>query len=150
MDWMADSLKRKFKELHNKKIPTGDPNCPPAVVWAKRLRREIVEKMDGTDLNSEAGDVLGDNEDDDADRSLGFLRGLVGSNISEAEKEDDGEIIAKVSRQASFATSASAALPSSASVALPSTALVRLLSSSKKNKRPPTHMTPMSRPRARH
>ncbi len=27
----VDSLKRKFKELHNKKIPTGDPLCPPAV-----------------------------------------------------------------------------------------------------------------------
>jgi hypothetical protein len=125
MGWMADSLKQKFKELHNKRIPTGDPNCPPAVVWAKHLRREIVEKMDGTDLNSEAGDGLGDNKDDNADRSLGFFRGLAGSNISEAEKEDDGEIIAGVSRQASFATSASAALPSSASVALPLTALVR-------------------------
>ncbi len=79
MGQTADSLKRKFKELHNKRIPTGNPNCPPAVVQAKRLRREIVEKMDGTDLNSEAGDGLGDNEDDNADRSLDFLRGLAGA-----------------------------------------------------------------------
>ena len=27
----VDSLKRKFKELHNKKIPPGDPVYPPAV-----------------------------------------------------------------------------------------------------------------------
>ncbi len=63
MGRMVDSLKRKFKELHNKRIPNGDPNCPPAVVWVKRLRRELVKKMYGTDLNSEAGDGLGDNKD---------------------------------------------------------------------------------------
>ncbi len=61
--WTADSLKWKFNELHYKRIPTGDPYCPPADVWAKHLRREIVKKMDGTDLNSEAGDGLGDKED---------------------------------------------------------------------------------------
>ncbi len=38
----VDSLKRKFKELHNNKIPTGDPLCPPAVCRAKRLRVEII------------------------------------------------------------------------------------------------------------
>jgi hypothetical protein len=63
MGWTVDSLKQKFKELHYKRIPTGNPNCPPAVVWVKRLRREIVKKMDGTDLNSEAGDGLGDDKD---------------------------------------------------------------------------------------
>ena len=33
----VDSLKRKFKELHNKKVPMGDPLCPPAVRQAKRI-----------------------------------------------------------------------------------------------------------------
>ncbi len=32
LNWSVDSLNRKFKELHNKKIPTGDPYCPPAVL----------------------------------------------------------------------------------------------------------------------
>jgi hypothetical protein len=63
MGWTAVSLKQKFNELHYKRIPTGDPNCPPAVVWAKHLKQEKAEKMDGTDLNSEAGNGLGDNED---------------------------------------------------------------------------------------
>jgi hypothetical protein len=31
LNWTVDSLKRKFKELHNNKIPTGDPLCSPAV-----------------------------------------------------------------------------------------------------------------------
>ncbi len=38
----VDSLKQKFKELHNKKNPTGDPLCPPAVRRAKRLRVAII------------------------------------------------------------------------------------------------------------
>ena len=36
------SLKRKFKELHSKRVSTGDPNCPPAVLRAKRLKQAIV------------------------------------------------------------------------------------------------------------
>ena len=47
-----DILKRKFKELHINRIPTGDPHCPPAVRRAKQLRNAIIELMDGSDLNS--------------------------------------------------------------------------------------------------
>ncbi len=50
-----DSLKRKFKELHNKKIPTGDPLCPPAVRQAKHLQVKIISRLDVSDLNSEEG-----------------------------------------------------------------------------------------------
>jgi hypothetical protein len=45
-----DSLKRKFKELYGKRIPTRDPHCPPAVCRAKQLRYAIIEWMDGSDL----------------------------------------------------------------------------------------------------
>ena len=48
----VDSLKRKFKELHIKRIPTGDPHCLPAVRRAKQLRNAIIKLMDGCDLNS--------------------------------------------------------------------------------------------------
>ncbi len=50
----VDGLKRKFKELHIKRIPTGDPHCPPAVHRAKQLRNAIIELMDESDLNSPA------------------------------------------------------------------------------------------------
>jgi hypothetical protein len=30
-----DALKRKFAKLYPKKIPTGDPNCPPEVRRAR-------------------------------------------------------------------------------------------------------------------
>ncbi|KAG9404541.1 hypothetical protein AC1031_004746 [Aphanomyces cochlioides] len=36
-----DALKRKFVVLKNNPKPTGDPECPPEVVRAKRLNREI-------------------------------------------------------------------------------------------------------------
>ncbi len=76
----VDSLKRKYKELHIKRIPTGDPHCPPAVCRAKQLRNAIIELMDGSDLNSpawgtrmdaprmggESGESFG-GSDDDAD-----------------------------------------------------------------------------------
>ncbi len=51
-----DSLKRKFKELHNKKIPTGDPLCPTAVCRVKRLRIKIINRLDASDLNLEEGE----------------------------------------------------------------------------------------------
>ena len=41
----VDSLKRKFKELHIKRIPTGDPHCPPAVRRAKQ--QECHHRVDG-------------------------------------------------------------------------------------------------------
>ena len=50
MGRMVDGLKRKFKELHNKKVPTGDPLCPPDVAWVKCLRHQIIDRMDRTDL----------------------------------------------------------------------------------------------------
>ncbi len=57
LKWSVDSLKRKFKELHNNKNPTRDPLCPPVVCRAKRLRVEIVCCLDASDLNSEEGGV---------------------------------------------------------------------------------------------
>lgn len=50
----VDGLKRKFKELHIKRVPTGDPHCPPVVCRAKQLRSKIIDLMDGSDLNSPA------------------------------------------------------------------------------------------------
>jgi hypothetical protein len=61
----VDSLKRKFKELHIKRIPTGDPHCPPAVRHSKQLKNAIIELMDGSDLNSRGESSGG--SDDDAD-----------------------------------------------------------------------------------
>jgi len=47
-DWVArdvDSIRRKFKSLRNHRKPTGDPECPPTVVRAKRLNRMIKGRM---------------------------------------------------------------------------------------------------------
>ena len=62
-----NSLRRKFSKLAHHKIPTGDPNCPPEVRYAKRIYREIEEKMDSVE------------EIDDAE--LGFPVELVEPNV---------------------------------------------------------------------
>ncbi len=40
------SLRRKFNQLAGKKVPTGDPNCPPQVREAKRILAMIKEKAE--------------------------------------------------------------------------------------------------------
>jgi hypothetical protein len=58
-----DSLKRKFKELQIKRISIRDPNCPPAVCHAKRLRKAIIDLMDGSNLNSPLQEDYGDDDE---------------------------------------------------------------------------------------
>jgi len=63
-------LRQKFNRLNASKLPTGDPNCPWDVKWAKQLKRKIDEKADSNLLNdvSEAEDEVEDDdtpEDDD-------------------------------------------------------------------------------------
>ena len=88
-----DSLKRKFKELHNKKVPTGDPLCPPAIRRAKRLKYSIIDKMDASDLNEEYDSGVeehgaGEGEDDrsGADAASFLVRG----GSVESNEDDEG------------------------------------------------------------
>ncbi len=84
--WTVDSLKCKFKESHNKRVPTGDPQYPPTVHCAKRIRRAIVDKMDGSNLNSEGVDggeesVVPPSDKSDKDDNL----------INSNDDDDDGK-----------------------------------------------------------
>ena len=61
----VESLRRKYTSLHRKKIPTGDPNIPPEVRLAKRVKHLIGDKAevcDGTDEFNmiDAGDEVPD------------------------------------------------------------------------------------------
>ena len=53
MDRTKESLKRKFAGLYGKKIPTGDPNCPPDVKKAKHIHQAMLEKIDASDGEGE-------------------------------------------------------------------------------------------------
>ena len=72
----SESLKRKFQELARKKIPTGDPNCPPYVRDAKRIFYKIVQHTDGStggsDVDEEAGAEMNDDEAGDEDDDFDF------------------------------------------------------------------------------
>lgn len=48
-----ETLKRKFQSLYLKKMPTGDPNCPPNVRLAKQLYQEIRQKSELSDGEAE-------------------------------------------------------------------------------------------------
>ena len=39
------SIRRKFASLHQKGIPTGDPNCPEEVHLAKRIKYDIGHRL---------------------------------------------------------------------------------------------------------
>ncbi len=67
-DRTVESLKRKFQELAKKKVPTGDPNCPPHIIYAQRIYRKIVEATDGSTGGSDLkGDLEDYNDDKDVD-----------------------------------------------------------------------------------
>jgi hypothetical protein len=71
----AESLQRKFQEVCRRTGPTGDPNCPDYIIYAKCLNRRLIEMVDASSGGSEAerssADLLsnlsseGDGKDDD-------------------------------------------------------------------------------------
>ena len=87
----VDSFKRKFKELHCKKVPIGNPLCPPAIRQAKRLKYLIIDKMDASDLNEyDSGveeDGAGEGEDDrSGDEAASFL--VRGASVKSDEDDE--------------------------------------------------------------
>ena len=148
----VDSLKRKFKELHIKRIPTGDPHCPPAVRRAKHLRNAIIEMMDGTDLNSpargggqESGECSGGSDDDndnqdDEERSYVDDAPIEAIDSSKATTSD-----APTGEEAPRLPPTVASRGRRGSTTISSTAT----SSSNNRRRTSTHNTPISRPRNR-
>jgi hypothetical protein len=106
----VDSIKRKFKELYSKRVKTGDPNCPQEVRRAKRLRHQIVESMNASDLNtvvagseeqgSESGDdlssVLGEHDNVGSDVVVARRTRRSSAQLDDVEEEDDDDLVAEV------------------------------------------------------
>jgi hypothetical protein len=57
-------LKKKFQALNRKKVPTGDPNCPPDVIEAKRITGLIKARSNCQNFD--------DSEDEDDDSNEGI------------------------------------------------------------------------------
>lgn len=58
------SLRRKFNQLAQKNMPTGDPRCPDSVREAKRINFLIKQKADLETFSAEDEDEDEENEDD--------------------------------------------------------------------------------------
>jgi hypothetical protein len=51
------NLKRKFKDMYNSTVPTGDPTCPPHIRRAKEIFYLIQERSDANNLEGELPDI---------------------------------------------------------------------------------------------
>jgi hypothetical protein len=51
------NLKRKFKEMYNSTVPTGDPTCPPHIRHAKQIFILIQEQSNADNLEGELPDI---------------------------------------------------------------------------------------------
>jgi len=64
---LAESLRRKFQEISCRTGPTGDPNCPPYVIKAKQINRQLVQMIDassgGSSEDGRSDDGLSDASD---------------------------------------------------------------------------------------
>jgi putative protein kinase ArgK-like GTPase of G3E family len=50
-------LKRKFKDMYNSTVPTGDPTCPPHIQRAKEIFYLIQEKSNADNLEGDLPDI---------------------------------------------------------------------------------------------
>jgi len=102
----AESLRRKFQEIARRTGPTGDPNCPPYVIKAKQINRQLVQMIDALPGGSEAErseDGLSDASDSE-DAGAGEFANVInkmnnapgngnggGDEVDEEEDTDDDE-----------------------------------------------------------
>jgi hypothetical protein len=75
----AESLGCKFQEVCRRTGPTGDPNCPDYVIYAKRLNRQLIQMVDASSGGSKA------------ERSSEEL--LSGVSSEGDGKDDDGKVV---------------------------------------------------------
>ena len=64
-----ESCRNKFKDLKNKKKPTGEADCPWEVKEAKRLQKEIETKMCTATMDDPTGSGEGSQQGDGSDSS---------------------------------------------------------------------------------
>lgn len=80
-----ESLRKKFKNLKNKRKPTRDPDCPQEVKRAKRADRRIQERMSVENMGSSSED-----EEEDEEGEFEFV-----GETGELEDGDDVEVLVR-------------------------------------------------------
>ena len=88
----AESLRHKFQEISRRTCPTGDPNCPPYVIKAKRINRQLIQMIDASSGGSEAGrsdDGLSD-ASDSGDEGAGEFANNMNNNNAAAIGGEEG------------------------------------------------------------
>ena len=91
----AESLHHKFQEISCRTGPTGDPNCPPYVIRAKRINRQLIQMIDASSGGSEAGrsdDGLSDASDSEYEGAGEFASAINDMNNNAAANGGEEEI----------------------------------------------------------
>ena len=89
----AESLRRKFQEISRRTGPTGDPTCPPYVIKAKAIDRQLVPMIDTSSGRLEAersDDGLSDAYDSE-DEGAGEEFATAGNGNGNGGGEEVGE-----------------------------------------------------------
>jgi len=75
----VESLRCKFQKIACRTGPTGDPNCPPCVIKAKRVNRKLVQMIDASSGGSEAKRSEGglSNASDSEDAGVGEFANFI-------------------------------------------------------------------------
>ena len=90
----TESLRRKFQEIARRTGPTGDPNCPPYVIKAKRINRQLVQMIDASSGGSEAkrsGNGLSDASDSEEEGAGEFANVINEMNNAAGNGNGGGE-----------------------------------------------------------
>jgi hypothetical protein len=88
----AESLRCKFPEISRRTGPTGDPNCPPYVIKAKPINRQLVQMIDALSGGSEAeksDDGVSD-ASDSGDEGAGEFTNVINEMNNAAGNGNDG------------------------------------------------------------
>ncbi len=103
-DRNAESLKQKFYSIAKKGPPTGSPNCPEYVRYAKAIMKKIAIETDGSTGSGGAGEMsenfdseFGDADDDDEDKNE--EENGIGSEDSGLERNKDNSFFEFTSKQ---------------------------------------------------
>lgn len=79
----VESLRRKFGKLTKKRVPTGDPTCPPDVRRAKRIQQMIYTKCNAVAMHAVPCPVKGPSPDPLAAENSGLPKAASSGKVSQ-------------------------------------------------------------------
>ena len=93
-DRTKETFKRKFQNLYLRRMPTGDPSCPPMVRRAKKIQNDIKQRADISE---------GDDSDKEEEEAKPALEEQQGGELAQ-DAIDDSDILTQSTTRATVAS----------------------------------------------